>query len=92
MKHETSLALSRMKERGLQAWLARKSGYSRTTVTMIFRGIRQCTAKQAAVLEDLFTRKNIPLNRWDLLYGYEASKTEPKTLEDYLREKLARED
>lgn len=89
-QNDAALAMARMNERGFQAWLARKSGYSRATITMIFKGVRQCTAKQAAVFEDLFMRKNIPINRWDLLYGYEASKDQPVSLPEYLRTKLER--
>lgn len=85
---EAALAIATMKERGFQAWVARKTGVSRSTITAIFTGKRRCTVAQAAKLEEIFILKGIPLNRWDLLYGYETSPGGSVSIIDYLRKKL----
>lgn len=71
LSEEIEAAIGKMKDRGFQAWCARKMRVNRSAVNMIFHGRRLCTPKQAAALEQLFIQKGIPLNRWDLLYGLE---------------------
>lgn len=85
---EAALAIATMKERGFQAWVARKTKVSRSTITAIFTGKRKCTIAQAAKLEEIFILKGIPLNRWDLLYGYEINAENPISIVDYLQKKL----
>lgn len=64
--------INQLKEHGVQSWVARKTGIHRTTVVQIWNGKRRATPTQAALLENLFTQKAIPLNRWDLLYAEDA--------------------
>ena len=61
--------MAAIEERGLRAKLSLRTHISRSTITEIFNGRRRATVKQAALLEDEFVKRGIPLNRWDLLYG-----------------------
>lgn len=55
------------KEWGLQSWLSRKTGISRSTVTSIFSGKRRATPEQAILLEPLLIEKGYSITRWDLV-------------------------
>ena len=78
---------SPIKEPGLRARLALRTKTARSTITQIFAGKRRATLRQAAALEEEFVKRNIPLNRWDLLYGVK----EGESLEQYLQTKEAAE-
>lgn len=78
-------SIERLKERGYQARLAYRLKLPRSTVNEIFNGKRRATLRQAAELEAEFTKRSIPLNRWDLLYGIQ----EGQPLVDYLAARAA---
>ena len=73
-------AVNTIREHGFQAWMARRTGESRVTINMIFRGKRRASVRVAALLEPLFLERGVPLSRWDLLYGV----PEGQSLFDYL--------
>ena len=78
-------AFSKLSAYGIQSQIAMRTKIARTTVVAIFNGKRRATPPQAALLEQEFIRKGIPLNRWDLLYGVNVE--EGETLPDYLQHK-----
>lgn len=80
-----------VRERGLAAWLCRKSGIPSPHMHLIFRGLRNPTPRQAIVLEGLFAKKRIPLDKVDLVFGRDP-KEETITLEELLVRKLNRTD
>ena len=76
----------KIKRYGLQSTLAMRTHTSRSTITEIFNGRRRATVRQAALLEEEFVKRGIPLNRWDLLYGVQKD----ESLEHYLAAKETR--
>ena len=60
-----------------------RTGTARSTITEIFSGKRRATLRQAEALEQEFVKRNIPLNRWDLLYGVKDG----ESLKQYLQTK-----
>ena len=72
---------------GLQTRLARKLKVSRQTMNGFFTGKHVPTAKMAEQLETEFLKLNIPLTRWDLLYGNK----DHLPLANYLKAKQAQE-
>jgi len=73
---------------GLQANIARKVKVSRSAISEIFTGKHQPSKALAAKLEAEFLRLEIPLTRWDLMYG----RPEGQSLADYLKEKKQKEE
>lgn len=80
-------------ERGVQAWVSRKTGICFPVINQIFKGHRRATAIQAALLEEQFLKKGIPIGRWDLLYGVKKDQTlsEYAVLSDSARRAQERE-
>ena len=74
---------------GLQAKIVHRYGINRSTVCQIFNGKKRATPKQAAMLEEFFMRRGIPLNRWDLIYGVDVE--HGQTLKDYVNNKTQEE-
>ena len=68
---------------GIQAYLARKLGVSRSAISEIFSGHHQPSKKLAARLEAEFLHLGISITRWDLLYD----RPEGQSLADYLKAK-----
>lgn len=66
-----SSVAEKMREYGIQSKIARRTKIARSLVCEIFNGTRRCTAKSAAKMEAEFAMREIPINRWDLLYGVE---------------------
>lgn len=82
-------AILQLQERGLMSWLSSKSGITKSWLCLIFQGKRNPTPKQAVVLEGLFARKKIPLDKVDLVFGRDPAE-ETVTLEELLIRKLER--
>lgn len=82
-KDTIDAAITRLTERGLQSRISMRTKIKRPTLCNIFKGLRRATAKQAALLEQEFTVRCIPINRWDLLYGVEDG----QSLREYLEKK-----
>lgn len=74
---------SPLEVRSLQSSISYRYGIHKSTVSQIFSGKKRSTLAQAAQLEEFFTRRGIPLNRWDLLYGVQRG----QSLADYLKQK-----
>lgn len=72
---------------GLQSSFVHRYNVNRSTVCQIWQGKKRATPKQAAMLEEFFTRRGIPLNRWDLLYGV----GDGQSLADYVSNKSQEE-
>lgn len=82
-------AVLQLKERGLMSWLSSRSGIPTSWLCLIFQGKRNPTPKQAIVLEGLFAKKKIPLDKVDLVFGRDPAE-ETVTLEELLIRKLER--
>lgn len=85
----TNPGLLQLREYGLKSWVSRKAGIPCSEVHKIFRGVRNPTPKQAIVLEGLFAKKKIPLDKVDLVFGRDPAE-ETVTLEELLIRKLER--
>lgn len=69
-------------QRGLRAYISRKCGIPKSTISDICNGKRRATTAQAALMEGIFIQRSVPLNRWDLLYGVDVDNGE--TLDAYI--------
>ena len=75
----------KLNERGIKSKISLRTRIARPTVSAIFHGKRRATPSQAEKLEAEFIRRQIPLDRWDLLYGIRVE--EGQSLQDYLSRK-----
>ena len=87
MNIDPMAAREQLKEFGLAAWLCRKTGIKPVEMHKIWVGTRNPTPRQAIVLEGLFAKKRIPLDKVALVFGRDP-KFETVDIHQLLERKL----